>query len=673
MRFFFPVILPLMLMVHCAMAQNCTVIGQTPQSAFPICGTKELKQASVPLCAGRRINMPSCRDANPPTEFTDRNPFWYKFTCYQAGTLGFTITPNDLGDDYDWQLFDVTGRNLDEVYTNASIQVAGNWSEIEGLTGANNTGTRLMNCEGRAYPKWSSMPALQAGHDYLLLVSHFTNTQSGYELAFGGGTAMITDPKTGEFSLAEYRCLNNRITVKFNKLFRCNTLAANGSDFVLAGSTANIISATGVNCGSGFDMDSAVLTLDRPLPAGNYTLRIKTGSDGNTLLDACDNPIAVGRSIAISVPVPQAVPFDRIAPVGCKPDRIRVLLSSPVLCRSVAANGSDFRISGTGPVVNVVTATTSCAGQLTDTIELLLDGPVYLEGNFRIDLVRGTDGNTLVSECSVETPLGQMVPFMTRDTVNARFDNRVRLDCTYDTIFLRHNGAHGVNSWNWTFEDGDTRNTQSPIKVYSLFGQKTVSLKVSNGVCEAEHTENILLDNTLTAAFTIGTPVLCPLDMATFTNQSIGNITGQRWDFGFGPGTRLVTPQPFRFPMNSREQVYQVKLIVTDNLMCEDTAIHTLKTVPSCRVAVPTAFTPNNDGVNDFLYPLNGYKTADLVFRVFARSGQLVFESRSWTQKWDGKINGSPAMVGTYAWMLEYTDTELGNRVFQKGVATLLR
>lgn len=673
MRFFFLNILSLMLMVHCAKAQDCTVIGQTPQSAFPICGTKELKQASVPLCAGRRINMPSCRDANPPTEFTDRNPFWYKFTCYQAGTLGFTITPNDLGDDYDWQLFDVTGRNLNEVYTNASIQVAGNWSEIEGLTGANNTGTRLMNCEGRAYPKWSSMPTLQAGHDYLLLVSHFTNTQSGYELAFGGGSAVITDPKTGEFSRAEYRCLNNRITVKFNKLFRCSTLASNGSDFVLTGSTANIVSATGVNCGSGFDMDSVVLVLDRPLRAGNYTLQVKTGSDGNTLLDACDNPIAAGRSIGISVPVPQAVPFDRISPVGCKPDRIRVLLSSPVLCSSVAANGSDFRISGTGPAVNVVAAATNCAGQLADTIELLLNGPVYLEGNFRIDLVRGTDGNTLISECSVETPLGQMVPFVTRDTVNARFDNRVRLDCTYDTIFLHHNGAHGVNSWNWTFEDGDTRNTQSPIKVYSLFGQKTVNLKVSNGVCEAEHAENILLNNTLTAAFTIGTPVLCPLDMATFANQSIGNITGHRWDFGFGPGTRLMTPQPLRFPMNSREQVYQVRLIVTDNLMCEDTAIHTLKTVPSCRVAVPTAFTPNNDGVNDFLYPLNGYKTADLVFRVFARSGQLVFESRSWTQKWDGKINGSPAMVGTYAWMLEYTDTELGNRVFQKGVATLLR
>ncbi|MGN6508233.1 MAG: gliding motility-associated C-terminal domain-containing protein, partial [Chitinophaga sp.] len=644
-----------MLTVHAATAQECTRLGQTPQSAFPICGTKELKQASVPLCAGRRINMPMCRDANPPTEFTDRNPFWYKFTCYQAGTLGFTITPNDLGDDYDWQLFDVTGRNLNEVYTNSSIQVSGNWSEIEGLTGANNTGTRLMNCEGRAYPKWSSMPTLKEGHDYLLLVSHFTNTQSGYELACGGGTAVITNPKPGEFVSAGYHCLNNRITVKFNKMFRCNTLAANGSDFELAGATAAVIGASGVNCTGGFDLDSVVLTLDRPLPAGNYTLRAKTGSDGNTLLDACDNPLAAGRSITFTVPVPQSVPFDRIASIGCKPDRIQVLLSDAVLCTSIAANGSDFRISGTDPAVRVTAASVKCSGQLTDTIELLLNAPVYHQGNYRIDLVRGTDGNTLISECGVETPLGQMVPFATKDTVNAQFDSRVRLDCVYDTIFYHHDGAHGVNSWLWAFEDGDTLREQSPIKAYTVFGQKTATLKVSNGVCEAEHTENILLNNTLTAAFTIGTPVLCPLDMARFTNESTGNITGHRWDFGFGPGTRLATPQPLRFPMAGREQTYQIRLIVTDDLQCEDTVVHLLKTVPSCRVAVPTAFTPNNDGVNDFLYPLNGYKTADLVFRVFARNGQLVFESHSWTNRWDGKINGSPAMVGTYAWVLEYT------------------
>jgi len=672
MRFLIICIIPLLFAINRASAQACTTLGQTPRSAFPICGTKALKQTSVPACPGRVIRLPTCP---PNVEYRDVNPFWYKFTCYTAGTLGFTITPNDAGDDYDWQLFDVTGRNVDDVYSNTNLQVGGNWSAIAGATGASTAGTKPMACEGLSEPKWSSMPTLVAGHQYLLMVSHFTSTsQSGYELAFGGGTANITDPLPGAFLTAKYHCLNNRVGIKLNKRFQCATLTAGGSEFEIVGpATANVIGAVGVNCTSGFDMDSVVLTLDRPLPGGNYTVRIRNGSDGNTLLDACDNPILAGRDVPLVITIPQAVPFDKIAPVGCVPTKIKVLLSDPVLCSSIAPDGSDFQLSGTDPAITIVQANTFCTGQLTDSVELVLSAPVYRDGNYRIELIRGTDGNTMISECSVPTPLGYVVPFTTKDTVNALFSYRVRLDCVYDTIFLEHDGAHGVNNWKWSFEDGTTMTTRAPEKVYTVFGQKTVKLEVTNGVCTDDHTESILLNNTLKAEFLVNTPVLCPLDMASFTNQSIGNIVSYRWDFNYGPGSRLVDPQPFRYPLSGRDQVYQVRLIVEDNLQCMDTVFHSVKAVASCRVAVPTAFSPNNDGINDFLYPLNGYKTADLVFRVFGRNGQLVFESHNWMNKWDGRINGSPAGVGTYAWVLEYTNTELGTRVFQKGVTTLLR
>ncbi len=36
------------------------------------------------------------------------------------------------------------------------------------------------------------MPTIQEGHTYLLLTSHFTDSQSGYKLSFGGGTGSIT-------------------------------------------------------------------------------------------------------------------------------------------------------------------------------------------------------------------------------------------------------------------------------------------------------------------------------------------------------------------------------------------------------------------------------------------------------------------------------------------------
>src|SRR3954452_15069544 len=76
----------------------CSVHGQTPSTAFPVCGTKDFVQESVPLCSNHAVPG-GCGT-------TDVNPFWYKFTCFSSGSLGFIITPKDLTEDYDWQLFD---------------------------------------------------------------------------------------------------------------------------------------------------------------------------------------------------------------------------------------------------------------------------------------------------------------------------------------------------------------------------------------------------------------------------------------------------------------------------------------------------------------------------------------------------------------------------------------
>jgi len=88
---------------------------------------------------------------------------------------------------------------------------------------------------------------------------------------------------------------------------------------------------------------------------------------------------------------------------------------------------------------------------------------------------------------------------------------------------------------------------------------------------------------------------------------------------------------------------------------------------------VPTAFTPNGDGLNDYLYPLNAFKADNLVFQVFNRQGQMLFETHDWRQKWDGRIQGHEAPAGTYAWFLQYTDRDSGHKFFQKGTSILIR
>ena len=88
---------------------------------------------------------------------------------------------------------------------------------------------------------------------------------------------------------------------------------------------------------------------------------------------------------------------------------------------------------------------------------------------------------------------------------------------------------------------------------------------------------------------------------------------------------------------------------------------------------MPSAFTPNGDGLNDYLYPLNGYKAKNLEFKVFNRWGQMVFETTDWTIKWDGTVNGQKQNPGTYVWELQYTDGNTGKKVAQKGTVVLIR
>ncbi len=68
-------------------------------------------------------------------------------------------------------------------------------------------------------------------------------------------------------------------------------------------------------------------------------------------------------------------------------------------------------------------------------------------------------------------------------------------------------------------------------------------------------------------------------------------------------------------------------------------------------IFIPTAFSPNGDGLNDTYGVIStAFKSAN--FQVFDRWGKLVFETNDLSQKWLGLIKGEPAMGGTYHYVL---------------------
>lgn len=648
-------------------AQDCTVLGQNPETAFPVCGVAAFKQDNVPLCGIRQVPVPGCGAG-----YTDVNPFWYKFTCFSGGTLGFLITPNTLSDDYDWQIFDVTGHAPGDVFTNTSLFVSGNWSAVPGVTGASSGNQGSVNCGGYAYPNMNSYPVLVKGHNYLLLISHFTPTQSGYSLAFGGGTASITDPTPPALVSAQAGCDGHEVLVALNKKMKCGSLTANGSDFTISPAVVPVTAATGNGCSAGFDMDTVLLTLGGPLPPGSYQLIAKNGSDQNTLLDNCGTNIPEGSAVPFTFALAQPTPMDSLKIPGCAADMLELVFRKRILCSSIAPDGSDFIISGPAPV-NITGASGSCdAKGGSAIIQVKLAAPLVNGGDYRINLARGNDGNSLIDECGQETPLPASLSFTMKDTVSAVFDDQILWGCQFDTVVLNYPSKNGVNQWLWTFDGNETSTAQNPRHIYSVFGTKNIQLIVSNGFCSDTASLIVILDNGMSAAFEAPNMV-CPKDPVTFKNNSTGIISSWTWDFGDGSGSSLQIPPDHHYAQTGSETKYPVSLVIENKHGCKDTALQYVDVLKSCYIAVPSAFTPNGDGLNDYLYPLNALKADNLEFKVFNRLGQLVFETKNWNRRWDGTMNGHPQPAGTYVWMLQYTDRESGKKIFQKGTTLLIR
>lgn len=652
-----------------ARSQTFPVTGQLPSTAFPVCGTKSFSQSVVPIGSTHLLAVPGC-DFYP-----DTNPFWYEFTCFSGGTLGFVITPkNSRKDDYDWMLFDITGHIPSDVFTDPSLVVTANWAGTYGLTGARNGGSNRIECASDPadrVPTFSKMPTLKQGHKYLLLISHYTQTQSGYSLTFNGGTAVITDPKEPHLQSVDVHCDRQALTLVLNKQMQCSSLASDGSDFTISSYSGTVARASGVHCSNGFDMDSIQITLSGPMDPGNYSIIMKTGSDNNTLLDDCGRPIPEGESIPFTVLPSHPTPFDSLSPPACALNEVEFIFSDAIQCSTIAQDGSDFTISG-DPGVFITKAEGVCIDGLTRSVRVGLNAPILKSGNFTVSLIRGHDGNTIINECGIETPPGLSLSFSTKDTVSAAFGYSTTLGCRYDSIKLDYQPANGVNKWIWNVDSVFTSDLLSPTLVETLFGIKNLQHIVSNGFCSDTVNTLVNLDNTLKASFQYPGEV-CPKDLANITNTSIGKIISWQWDFGDGSSSLDQSPEPHLFPNTWAGLTYIVRLVVQNNLGCFDTSSAPITKLQSCFITVPNAFTPNGDGKNDFLYPLNAFMAQNLEFRVFNRYGQLVFMTHDWTNKWDGTIGGKPQPTGSYVWTLRYTDGSSGKSFFYRGLTVLIR
>jgi gliding motility-associated-like protein len=117
--------------------------------------------------------------------------------------------------------------------------------------------------------------------------------------------------------------------------------------------------------------------------------------------------------------------------------------------------------------------------------------------------------------------------------------------------------------------------------------------------------------------------------------------------------------------------IYPVALVVSNTWGCSDTVIKAVKVEQDFNIYVPDAFTPNDDGRNDFFFPvMRGIRKYNL--SVFDRWGRDIFSTNDPSAAWDGTYKGEICQSGVYTWKIIAWGT-LGEPKEMVGHVTLYR
>ncbi len=92
-----------------------------------------------------------------------------------------------------------------------------------------------------------------------------------------------------------------------------------------------------------------------------------------------------------------------------------------------------------------------------------------------------------------------------------------------------------------------------------------------------------------------------------------------------------------------------------------------------CEITMPNIFSPNGDGINDYLTPILNCNPVFYKMLIFNRNGMLVFETNDIKNFWLGTYKGNNVPVGTYYYLINYRGISDGRIKQKAGSITLIR
>ena len=229
--------------------------------------------------------------------------------------------------------------------------------------------------------------------------------------------------------------------------------------------------------------------------------------------------------------------------------------------------------------------------------------------------------------------------------------------------------------WNFGNYGSNFSSEKNPIQIYDTEGSYDISLQLTT---EEGCTKSAVVNQMITvypkpyAKFIVEPMVISSINSEVqFTNLSSAAYENI-WYFG-DDDTSNVT-NPFHTYEIDEAGEYKVTLIAQTKYGCTDTSRNTIKVQDIATLYVPTAFSPDGDGINDiFNIQANGVDLDSYTMWIYNRWGEIIFKTTDIYSGWDGRVKENKiAEPGIYTWRIVYKEIS-GIEYSKTGVVTVIR
>jgi gliding motility-associated-like protein len=203
-----------------------------------------------------------------------------------------------------------------------------------------------------------------------------------------------------------------------------------------------------------------------------------------------------------------------------------------------------------------------------------------------------------------------------------------------------------ADTWNWTFSGGNPASSaqQNPVVCFDQAGNYQVTLTVTNAYGSSTETVNVevfsLPDIDLGDDITIDFGESVTVNAIAGQGQLLwyptsefdcSNCSSQQW---------------------KPEETITVIVVNTDNNQCSSSDTMEITVNSLDEIFIPNAFSPNEDGLNDYFFAVSASSVSEFTCMIFDRWGELVFSSENILQSWDGTYGGQKVANDVYVWRI---------------------